>query len=181
MKLPFSISLKVDVLLCQVKLTQHYLILLLQWYLIELLSYSKSEFSVLKLEKFGQKLLIPKDFIFRHPLNKLFHSQAYDSLVHLCDSKIDADQKYLLIAEEIFWNIAVDIENSSAKLILLFSFDGSPNSDRDLFKVRMQPFLEFAVSWGDKFLIEVIAIDVDRRALIDLSGHKDNTILQPHW
>ena len=64
LKLPFSISLKVDILLSQVKLAQHYLILLLQWYLVKLISYSKSEFSVLELEKLGQKLLIPKDLVF---------------------------------------------------------------------------------------------------------------------
>lgn len=146
LKLPFSISLKVDILLSQVKLTQHYLILLLQRYLVKLVAYSKREFSVLELEKLGQKLLIPKDLVFCHPLNKLLHGQSHDSLVKLCDSKVDADEHYLLIAEEIFWNIAMDIENSSAKLILLLSFDGSPDSGRDLIKVRMQPFLKFAVS-----------------------------------
>ena len=72
-------------------MSNYNLILLLKRYLVKLVSYSKSEFSVLELEKLGQKLLIPKDLVFCHSLNKLFNGQALYSLVELCDPKVYAD------------------------------------------------------------------------------------------
>lgn len=74
----------------------------------------------------------------------------------------------------------MNIENASVEVLALLPFGCRPNRYANLIQMRIEPLLEFSFSSHDEFLIEVVAVDVDGCALVDLSGHEYDSILEAH-
>lgn len=63
------------------------------------------------------------------------------------------------------------------QLLRLFSFRRRPYRDANLIEERIEAFFQLAVGGHDEFFVEVVAVDVDRCAWVDLSAHQNDAVL----
>jgi hypothetical protein len=179
-QLSLSTPLEVDVLLGEVQLAEQDLVLLFERDFVGLIANLQGKLPVFELEKFDQEFLITEDFALGHLADELGDSESVNGSIDLRNPQEEADQQNFLVVEEVLGDIAVDIKNATIELILRFSLGGGPDGSGNFIEVGVEAFLEFAVASQYKFLIEVVAIDVDGGALVDLASHENNAVLEPH-
>ena len=74
----------------------------------------------------------------------------------------------------------MQVEDSAVQLVLLPALGRRPDGGADLVEEGAEAFFEFAVSGHDEFFVEVVAVDVDRRAGVDLPAHQDDAVFECH-